>query len=302
MDIYQTVTDRIVALLEAGTCPWKRSWSAGSGMPRNLVSKKEYRGINPFILGAMPYSSPYWLTYRQAASLGGHVKRGEKSTMVVFWKMLDKKASTDQIEEANTKHGKIPMLKFYNVFSIEQCEGLTLPPDPEETINEFTPIEKAEQIVQGYKRAPIIRYGGNRAFFRPADDLVQMPYQHTFEHNEDFYAVLYHELGHSTGAKHRLARKEVVELNTFDSHERGVEELVAEFTASFLCAHAGISSETIDMSASYIDGWLSVLKGPKGDKKMLVVAAARAQAAADLILNMRPGENSETDVTEGSAE
>lgn len=298
MDIYQTVTDRITALLEAGTCPWKKSWSAGTGMPRNLVSKKEYRGINPFLLSAMPYSSPYWVTYNQAVSLGGHVKRGEKSSLVVFWKMLDKKAS-DQDEDTTAKHGKIPMLRFYNVFSTEQCDGLTIPPEPEETVNEFTPIEKAEQIVQGYKGAPVFQYGGNRAFYRPSDDTVTIPHPHTFDRSESFYAVLAHELGHSTGAKHRLARKEVVELNTFGSHDYSVEELVAEFTASFLCAHAGISSETIDMSASYIDGWLSVLKGPKGDKKMLVVAAARAQAATDLILSRRPGE---TDVTEDSAE
>lgn len=298
MDIYQTVTNRIVQLLEAGTCPWRKSWSGGSGMPRNLVSKKEYRGINPFLLAAMPYSSPYWLTYRQAVSLGGHVKRGEKSSLVVFWKMLDKQATTDQDDDATTKQGKIPMLKFYNVFSVEQCEGLTVPPDPEETVNEFTVIEKAEQIVQGYKKAPVIQYGGDRAFYRPLDDLVQMPFQHTFEHSEDFYAVLYHEMGHSTGAKHRLARKEVVELNTFGSHDYSVEELVAEFTASFLCAQAGISGETINMSASYIDGWLSALKGPKGDKKMLVVAAARAQRAADLILNKQHGDSLTDDTAE----
>jgi Antirestriction protein len=281
MDIYQTVTDRIVALLEAGTCPWRRSWSAGSGMPRNLVTKKEYRGINPFLLSAMPYSSPYWLTYRQATFLGGHVKRGEKSSMVVFWKMLDKKATTDQGDEVSTDQGKIPMLKFYNVFSVEQCEGLTVPPDPEETVNDITAIEKAEQIVRGYKGAPVIRYGGNKAFYRPLDDLVQMPFQHTFEHSEDFYSVLYHELGHSSGAKHRLARKEVVEVNAFGSEPYGVEELVAEFTASFLCAYAGISNQTIDQSASYINSWLSVIRE---DRKMAIVAAARAQRAADLIL------------------
>ena len=215
------------------------------------------------------------------------MKKGEKSSMVVFWKMLDKRAATDQDDEATTKNGKIPMLKFYNVFSTEQCEGLNVPPDPDEVVNEFTPIEKAEQIVKGYKGAPVIRYGGNRAYFRPADDIVQMPHQHTFEDSESYFSVLYHEFGHSTGAKHRLARKEVVDLNTFDLHERSVEELVAEFTASFLCAHAGISNQTEDMSASYIDGWLSVLKGQKGNKKMLVVAAARAQAAADLILGRK---------------
>lgn len=282
MDIYQTVTDRILQLLEAGTCPWRRSWSGGSGIARNLVSKKPYRGINPFLLAASPFSSPYWLTYRQAVSLGGHVKRGEKSSMVVFWKMLDKKAADQEDEEAS-KHCKIPMLKFYNVFSVEQCEGLTVPPEPEEVVNEFTSIEKADQIVKGYRGAPVVRHGGNRAFYRPADDIVQMPHPHTFDQSESYFSVFFHELAHSSGAAHRLARKEVTEVNTFGSEPYGVEELVAEFTASYLCAHAGISNQTIDQSASYIDSWMKVLRS-KENKKMLVIAAARAQAAADHIL------------------
>ncbi|GFO56722.1 hypothetical protein GMSM_37290 [Geomonas sp. Red276] len=292
MDIYQTVTDRILQLLEAGTCPWRKSWSGGSGIARNLVSKKPYRGINPFLLAASPYSSPYWLTYRQAVSLGGHVKRGEKSSMVVFWKMLDKKTA-DQEAEETTKHGKIPMLKFYNVFSVEQCEGLSVPPEPEEVVNEFTPIEKAAQVPKGYRGAPTIRHGGNRAFYRPADDIVQMPHPHTFDQSESYFSVLYHELGHSTGAAHRLARKEVVDLNGFDLHDRQVEELVAEFTASYLCAHAGISPQTIDLSAAYIDSWMKVLRS-KENKKMLVIAAARAQAATDHILGKQFG-SEETD-------
>jgi hypothetical protein len=147
MDIYQTVTDRIISLIESGTIPWRKTWAAGGGgMPKNLVSKKEYRGINIFLLSAMPFSSPYWLTYKQATDLGGHVKRGEKSTPVIFWKVLDKHDQDDDTKAI----GKIPMLKHYNLFSAEQCEGIPVPPDPEETVNPFTPIERAEQIIAGY--------------------------------------------------------------------------------------------------------------------------------------------------------
>lgn len=235
MDVYQIVTDKIITLLESGTVPWRKPWSAGSGMPKNLISKKEYRGINVFLLSATPYSSPYWLTYKQATDLGGHVRKGEKSTPVIFWKMLDRHDQDD-----NTKaNGKIPMLRQYHLFSCEQCEGLTIPPDPEETVNPFTAIEKCEQIITGYKDRPNIHYGENRAFYRPSEDRVQMPHEHTFNTSADFYHVLFHELSHSTGAKHRLARKEVMERNEFGSDDYSAEEIVSDLSASMLCAVAG---------------------------------------------------------------
>ncbi len=270
-------------MLERGTVPWRKCWQAGSGMPRNVVSKKEYRGVNVFLLSAMQYSSPYWLTFKQAQDLGGHVRKGEKSSMVVFWKMLDKLEE----DEAASSKGMIPMLRYYQLFSVEQCEGITVPSDPDEIVNPFTPIDRAEQIVSGYKDCPSIHYGGNRAFYRPLEDRVQMPNQHTFDSSELFYQILFHELGHSSGAKHRLARKEVLEVNNFGSEPYASEELVADLCSSFLCAHAGISNETIEQSASYIDGWLSVLRK---DKRMVVMAAAQAQKAADWILGRKFGE------------
>jgi len=277
MDVYQQVTDRIISIIERGTIPWRKNWSAGSGMPRNLVSKKEYRGINIFLLSAMPYSSPYWLTYKQATDLGGFVKRGERSTPVIFWKMLDKHDQDDDTKAT----GKVPLLRQYHLFSAEQCENIPIPPDPEETINPFTPIEKCEKIIKGYKNPPCIHYGGNRAFYRPSEDRVQMPHEHTFNTSADFYHVLFHELSHSTGSKSRLARKEVIERNEFGSEDYSSEEICADLSASMLSAVAGISNETVELSASYINGWLSVLRS---DKKAIVVAAARAQAAADHIL------------------
>lgn len=277
MDIYQQVTDRIISLIENGTVPWRKCWSAGSGMPKNLISKKEYRGINVFILASSSYSSPYWLTYRQATELGGFVKKGEKSTPVIFWKMLDKHDQDDDTKAT----GRIPMLRQYHLFSAEQCENIPIPQDPEEAVNPFSPIEKCEQIIAGYKNRPEIHYGGARAFYRVSEDRVQMPNEHTFNTSEDFYQVLLHELSHSTGHKSRLARKEVVERNEFGSEDYSSEEICADLSASMLCAVAGISNQTIDMSASYINGWLSVLRQ---DKKAIIMAAARAQASADHIL------------------
>lgn len=286
-NVYQIITDKIIAQLEAGTIPWRKPWATSHGVPRSLASNKEYRGINLFLLGCQQYSSPYWLTYKQAVEKNGNVRKGEKSTMIVFWKMMDRGYCADESDDADHgTPGKVPLLRYYNVFNLEQCDGLVAPPSEIPTY-QFTPIEKAEQIISGYKNRPHIHYGGNRAFYRPAEDRVQMPYEYTFERSEDFYAVLMHELAHSSGATHRLARKEVMDHHAFGSEAYSAEELCAEFCSSFLCGVAGISNHTIDLAASYIDGWLSVLKK---DKKMLVIAAARAQAAADYILGRKFGE------------
>lgn len=277
MDVYQIVTEKIVSMLESGTVPWRKCWRAGGGMPRNLVSKKEYRGVNTLLLGCQNYSSPYWLTYRQATEhFHGHVRKGQKSSLCVFWKMLDKHSDED-----TSANGKIPMLRYYNVFNLEQCEGISAPIDPEEAVNPFTANERAEQIIADFKDCPEIIYGGNSASYTPVSDRVRMPKQHTFDTSESFYNVLFHELSHSTGHKSRLARKEVIERNEFGSADYSAEELCAELSASFLCAHSGISSETIEQSASYLNGWLSVLRA---DKRMITVAAARAQSATDWIL------------------
>jgi antirestriction protein ArdC len=194
--------------------------------------------------------------------------------------MLDKH-SQDQDDDTKAT-GRIPLLRQYHLFSVEQCEGIAVPADPEETVNPFSPIERIEMIINNIPNPPHIHYGGNRAFYRPSEDRVQMPHKHTFERSEDFYQILAHELCHSTGAAHRLARKEVMERNEFGSEDYSSEEILAELSCCMVCAVAGISNETIEMSASYINGWLSVLKR---DKKMIIHQAAAAQKAADYILN-----------------
>ncbi len=283
MDVYQIVTDRIISLLEQGTVPWRKPWNTANGMPRNLCSNKEYRGVNLFLLGCQEYSSPYWLTYKQATEKKGNVRKGEKSSLVVFWKMLDRNSTTDDSEDAVTVSGKVPLLRYYNLFNLEQCEGIPYPPSNTPTY-QFTPIERAEQIVQNMSNRPEISYGGNRASYSPLSDRIRMPHEYMFEKNEEFYSVLYHELGHASGHRSRLARKEVMECNEFGSESYGSEELVAELTSSMLCGVAGISNQTIDLAASYIDGWLNIIKQ---DRKLIVIAAAQAQKAADHILGRK---------------
>lgn len=302
MDVYQIVTDKIIGLLEQGTIPWKKPWATSSGLPKNLISKKEYRGVNVFLLGCQDFSSPYWLTYKQAVEKGGNVRKGQKSSLCVFWKLPSAQRIEDQDVETVTSVTPVtqekqhwqksaPILKYYNLFNLEQCDGITSPTIETPTYT-FTPIEKAEQIVSGMKNRPEISYGGNRACYSPASDTIRMPYEDRFEKSEEFYSVLYHELGHSTGHTSRLARKEVMEINQFGSEAYGSEELVAELTSSMLCGVAGISNQTIDLAASYLDGWLSVIKK---DKKMITVAAARAQAAADYILGRTFGAEEESE-------
>ena len=272
--IYEMINTRIMEVLEAGTIPWHKPWHGSSSMPKNLVSKKDYRGVNLFLLGCQSYDSPYWLTYKQCTELGGQVKRGSKSTPVVFWKMQE----SGESDETNRK---MFILRYYNVFNADQCEGIITPPTAE-TEKPFTPIETAELVLLGAPMKPEIRYGGNRAYYSPTLDYIQLPNRAAFDSEEDFYGTLFHEACHATGHMSRLARKSILEPSYFGSHEYSKEELVAEMGAAFLCGHSGIENVTINNSAAYISGWLKALKN---DKTLLVHAAAAAQKAADYILN-----------------
>lgn len=284
MNVYEIVTNRIMELLEQGQIPWKKPW-ASTGGARNLVSKKPYRGINQFLLNCSPYGSPYWLTYRQATDKGGQIRKGEKSTLVVFWKWLEPKESERVVEsDRGPRNGKIPLLRYYNVFNLCQVDDID-PPEEGQPTEIFTPIEQAEQIIENMPQKPSIRYGGDRAYYAPELDYVQMPDREKFVSPEEFYCCLYHEAVHATGNTSRLGRKGVAETSYFGSHNYSQEECVAEMGASMLCGVAGIEQSTIENSAAYIQGWLRVLKN---DKKLLVHAAAQAQRAADFILRKEP--------------
>ena len=282
-DIYEIVTEQIIAQLEAGTVPWRKPWKAeNGGNPANFISRKPYRGINWFLLGFAPYASPYWLTFKQATSLGGAVRKGEKGTPIVFWNWVDSK--TEKRADGTPK--KIPFLKYFTVFNVEQCEGLTLDAAPAQAMPEFNPIEAAEKIVAEMPKAPRINHGGGRAFYRPSDDSVTMPARESFDAEGNYYSVLFHELTHATGHESRLNRSGITELAAFGDACYAKEELVAEMGAAFLSAASGINN-TIETSAAYIAAWLKALKD---DPKLVVQAAAQAQKAADFILGAEAAE------------
>jgi antirestriction protein ArdC len=275
---YDRITERIVSLLEQGTVPWHKPWNITTGLPRNLVSQKPYRGINVFLLMAMGYESPHWLTFRQAVQLGGSVKKGEKSCPVVFWKpmeVLDKESG--EIE-------KIPFLRLYHVFNVAQCEGLKSP-EPGQANGNGT--IKSEEIVANMPQPPAIKHGMTRAYYSPSNDIVGMPEPKRFDTGDAYHATLFHELVHSTGHEKRLKRLSITEPNGYGSDPYCKEELIAEIGSAFLCGHAGIVERTIDNSAAYIENWLQQLKD---DKTLIVYAAAQAQKAADFILGRMESE------------
>jgi len=295
--VYDLINNRILELVEQGTIPWKRTWgTTGSNQPANLVSRKEYKGLNVFLLACMPYSSRYWLTYKQVQGRGGHVIKGSKSVPIIFWKWLDKKDGGGDGADTVTVNGKIPMLRYYSVFNLEQTEGIEAPPAPEIITQPFTPIERAEQIIADMPYRPEMKYGGGSASYSPTWDRVTLPVPEAFESPEEYYSTAFHELTHATGHARRVGRKGIQESNFFGSHEYSKEELVAEMGAAFLCGYTGIEQKTIANSAAYISGWLKALKN---DKTLLVHAAAQAQKAADYILNRKGGGGE--DSTEDSA-
>lgn len=279
-DVYQIVTDRIVRLLESGTVPWHRPWKGVNQWPQNFVSRKVYRGINLFLLNAVGYPSPFWLSFKQVQMLGGHVKKGEQSFPVVFWKILK--------EEGDGEDKRIPFLRYHRVFNVAQCEGIKVPGIPGvETGSAFQPIEKCEEIVAAMPKRPEIHHNGARASYSPSLDAVSIPEARLFDSSEKYYSTLFHELTHATGHVTRLNRKEITDPVRFGGDPYSREELVAEMGAAFLCGHCAIENMTIDQSASYIQEWLARLKE---DRKLVVHAAAQAQKACDFILDVERAE------------
>ncbi len=281
--VYEIVTERILEKLEAGTVPWHKPWKAAGGWPQNLVSGKEYRGVNVWLLGSQDFSSPFWVTFKQAKQLGGSVRKGERSTPVVFWKWIER-ASEDP-ETGETKPKKIPLVRYYSVFNVEQCDGLThkrLEADQDEP-EPFNPIASAERIVASYPKPPSISQDGRAAYYRPATDSIHTPKRETFDSEEHYYATLFHEMTHSSGHESRLDRPGITNPIRYSSHDYSQEELVAEMGAAFLAAEAGIDAEGLmDNSAAYVASWLKALRN---DKKLVVFAGAQAQKAVDHILD-----------------
>ena len=292
--IYESVTNRIVAELEAGAAPWVKPWAAGaaSGMPYNTVSQRSYSGVNVMILwfeGAnRGYRQAAWLTFRQAKELGGHIRKGEKGIGIVYASTFKKKSTDPETGEESQEQRSF--LKGYTVFNVEQTEGL---PQHLYRIAEPKPFEQAIAHVESVIEAIAAdrRQGGAKAFYSPQGDYIQLPHPSDFQSAADFYSTSLHEHAHWTGHASRLARDLT---GRFGSQAYAAEELVAEIAGAFLCAHLGIQGRL--QHAEYIQTWLKILKG---DKKAIFSAARRATEAADY-LRARAGEETHEETLEAA--
>jgi antirestriction protein ArdC len=273
--VYQIVTEQILNQLQQGVVPWRKPWK--TELPANLISGKEYRGINTFLLASLGYGSRYWLTFNQAAKLGGSVRKGEKSAIVTFWNIGDEKIVKHA--DGTTRKEKPFLLKYYRVFNVEQTEGIAEKLGLGNASPREFSIEACEKIYAQMPHAPSIEQD-SRAWYRPSTDSIGMPSKALFHSPEEYYSTLYHEMTHSTGHASRVGRDGIENLNTFGSESYSKEELIAEMGAAMLCGITGISPATIPNSASYIQCWINRLKG---DSKLLVSAASQAQKAADYI-------------------
>lgn len=277
--VYARITTQIIQKLEKGVVPWHKPWKSGpASFPANLASRRRYRGINVFILACQGYNSPFWLTFRQAGEMGGTIKKGEKSTAVVFWKKQEVLTETGE----DKPKPQFPVLRYYHLFNLEQCHGIQTP-KPIEGLKpvEYDPIDAAERIIAGYPTPPKIEFRGDQALYRPKEDLILCPIMGRFTSVDGYYSTLFHELTHSTGHEDRLNRKTLTDLCPFGSTNYSKEELVAEMGAAMLSAEAGLDVALVDNSASYIAGWLKRLTN---DPRLVVMAAGQAQLAVDHIL------------------
>lgn len=277
MNVYEIVTEKIVDKLNEGVIPWRRPWG-NMGTAKNLLSKKEYRGINAFLLPVLSQGQEYFATFKQIEELGGSIKKGSKGIPVVFFKWIEGK-------NAEENDAQIPVLRYYTVFTPDQWNGVEAPKS--ETARTFNKIEKAESILTGMPKPPVITHdGGEKAYYLPKLDTVHLPAKEIFLSDEGYYETAFHELGHSTGHASRLNRhKEEETAFDFGCASYAREELVAEMTSSFLCAQAGIDMHAVPNNAAYIGSWLKALKN---DKRLVVIAAAQAQKAADFIMGVKP--------------
>lgn len=287
IDVYQMVTDRMVAEIESGYIPWAKGWKGGRSGAYNRISLRPYSLLNQLMLD----HQDAYLTFNQVKQKGGHVKKGAKAEKVVFWKMLQD--MTGELDE----DGKFivrnrPVLKYYNVFWIGDTIGIDRPKDEE--LNEIQTIREPEEIIAGY-----LNNGGpafhndtpsDRAFYRPATDEVVVPVIGQYENAAEYYSTAFHELTHSTGHKSRLDRLNMdTKLAAFGSEDYSKEELVAELGAAMLCNIAGIETpETFRNSAGYLQGWLKALKN---DKTLIVGAASRAEKAVKYIIGEKEAVN-----------
>jgi antirestriction protein ArdC len=286
IDIYSRVTGRILADLERGVCSWLKPWTS-SGARIDVPRRHNgipYRGINVLILWAEAmdrgYSFPLWMTYRQAIELGAHVRQGEHGTTVVY---ADRIVKTETDDDGSETERAIPFLKAYTVFNTAQIDGLPAHyyPQPPAGSDKVQLIDNAERFIAA--TGAVIRHGGDKAYYSPRLDIIQLPEPAAFRDGESYTATKAHELTHWTAHESRLKRE--FGAKRFGDSGYAREELVAELGSAFLCAGLGITPEPREDHASYLAHWIAVLKE---DKRAIFAAAAHAQKAVDFLHGLQP--------------
>jgi antirestriction protein ArdC len=288
-DVYTRITDKIIADLEQGVRTWMKPWNAGNTAGRIMRPLRSngipYSGINILMLWAESvahgFTSPTWMTFRQASELNAHVRKGEKGSLVVYANAITRTEENDKGEE---EERSIPYMKGYTVFNVEQIEGLpeTYYTKPEITTTPVERIAHAESFFAATKAET--RFRGDRAYYSNDGDYIQMPVIESFRDAESFYATLAHESAHWTKHPARLDRDFGRKQWGDEGYAR--EELVAELSSAFLCADLGLTPEVRDDHASYIQSWLTVLRN---DKRAIFSAASHAQKAVDFLHGFQAG-------------
>lgn len=276
-NIYQLITDRFIEELEKGVIPWQRGWHGVRKGAYNRVSKKPYSLLNQMML---QHQGEY-ATFKQWESLGGTIKKGSKSEIVVFWKIQP----VEESKEDGTKEVKhIPILRYFNVFHISQVDGVE--PLNVAELTELEPIAEAERIKEEYKsreNIDIREIITNEAFYSPSRDIIEVPCKEQYTDISEFYSTLFHEMVHSTGHKSRLDRLDTSINSRFGSETYSKEELVAEIGSATILSILGIeTAKTFRNSTAYLQSWLRVLRN---DNKFIVSASSRAEKAVNYILN-----------------
>ena len=280
-NLYQEVTDRVIAELEKGCVPWVRPWDqskSGLAIPQNATTGRHYSGINILILWdaviTRDFGSHRWLTLRQANAIGGQVRKGERGTTVCYADRFIPKAELQRAAEQGDSPSAVPFLKRFTVFNVEQCDGI---PDAVRALAALEPrqiVEQAERLIAATEAD--FRTGGSEAFYHRGEDYIRVPPQPAFFDQINYYRTCFHELGHWTGHGKRLARDLT---GRFGSEGYAREELVAEMTSAFVCAQLSIQPTV--RHADYIGNWLTVLRN---DARAIFQAASMASKAADFIL------------------
>ncbi len=298
IDIYARITDRIVAELEKGVRPWMQPWRSSDAIGRVTRPLRHnglpYSGMNVLLLWseaiARGYAAPMWMTFKQALELGGAVRKGETGSMVVFASRFTKTETGAAGEEFDRE---IPFLKAYSVFNVAQIDGLPNSYYGPKAVPVRDPLPRVEQADHFFANTgAVIRHGGDRAYFSPATDHIQMPPFEDFRDGEAYVATLSHEVTHWTSAPHRVNR----DLSRYgkDRTERAREELIAELGSCFLCADLGIEPEIEPRPdhASYLQSWLKVLAD---DKRAIFSAAAHAQRAVAFLHGLQSAASEESE-------